>query len=272
MSVALHVRRVGSGDPTLLLLHGLGANGDVWNPLLQGLGGWRGQILIPDLRGHGSSPHPGSYAEAEHADDVAALIMRAGDVYAVGHSMGGMIALSLGAAGRALPLRAIFAFGVKASWTEEEIEKAKAFAAKPARRFASRADAVERFLAASGLQGLVDKQSAVVNAGVVADGDCFRLAADPRTVTAGGGVLRDAFAGAKLISRLACGGQDPLVTVEQLRAIDPQAVMLGRCGHNPHVENPELLLASIPFLADDGDKRRTSFVSRPSKGLLERPE
>ena len=30
----LNVRRGGSGSPTLILLHGLGANGEVWNRML----------------------------------------------------------------------------------------------------------------------------------------------------------------------------------------------------------------------------------------------
>lgn len=249
MSVALHVRRIGATTPTLVLLHGLGANGDVWEPLLQRLRGWSGQILIPDLRGHGRSQHPGAYSQAEHAADVAALLPPDGDVYVVGHSMGGMIGLLLGAAERRLLVRGVFAFGVKASWTADELDKLKAFAEKPARRFATHGEAAKRFLLVSGLMGIADPRSGVVNAGIVAAGDGYQLSADPRTVIVAGGSLRDAFAGAATIGRLACGRRDPLVTIEQLQMIDERAAVLGDCGHNPHVENPDLLLASIPFMA-----------------------
>ncbi|MEW6454462.1 MAG: alpha/beta fold hydrolase [Pseudomonadota bacterium] len=254
MTVPLHVRRIGAGAPMLVLLHGLGANGAVWEQFASLLTRWPGQILIPDLRGHGLSPRGDRYAESDHADDVAALLQDSSDIYIVGHSMGGMIALLLAAPSRKLRVRAVFAFGVKASWTADDIDKALAVAARPVKRFATREEAAERFLLVSGLKGLVEADAAVVQAGVAATGDGFSLSADPRTMAAVGGSLANAFSGARSISRLACGGRDPLVTIDQLRAIDPRAIALGDCGHNPHVENPELLLAAIPFLATDGEE------------------
>jgi len=49
--------RAAAGEPVLLLLHGLGATGDVWHawrPLLTRR--WPGRWLAPDLPGHGGSP------------------------------------------------------------------------------------------------------------------------------------------------------------------------------------------------------------------------
>ena len=52
----LHVKRGGSGQPTLLLLHGLGAVGEVWQGLEEVLTErWPGSWVIPDLPGHGRS-------------------------------------------------------------------------------------------------------------------------------------------------------------------------------------------------------------------------
>jgi len=57
MAADLRVHEGGSGEPILVLLHGLGATGDVWEgwrPLLTGR--WPGRWLAPDLPGHGGSP------------------------------------------------------------------------------------------------------------------------------------------------------------------------------------------------------------------------
>jgi len=57
MGAGLRVHQGGSGEPVLLLLHGLGATGDVWQawrPLLTRR--WPGRWLAPDLPGHGGSP------------------------------------------------------------------------------------------------------------------------------------------------------------------------------------------------------------------------
>src|SRR5260221_12263334 len=57
MEAGLRVHEGGSGEPHLVLLHGLGATGDVWDgwwPLLARR--WPGRWLAPDLPGHGGSP------------------------------------------------------------------------------------------------------------------------------------------------------------------------------------------------------------------------
>ena len=59
--------------PTLMLLHGLGATGEVCNPLIN-VAAWPGRVLAPDLRGHGSSNWSASYSFGEMAADVATLM------------------------------------------------------------------------------------------------------------------------------------------------------------------------------------------------------
>jgi pimeloyl-ACP methyl ester carboxylesterase len=62
MGTELYVRRGGGGESVLLLLHGLGATGDVWRgwePLLARR--WPGRWLAPDLPGHGRSPYLSRY-------------------------------------------------------------------------------------------------------------------------------------------------------------------------------------------------------------------
>jgi pimeloyl-ACP methyl ester carboxylesterase len=67
MEAGLRVHGGGSGEPVLLLLHGLGATGDVWEgwrPLLARR--WPGRWLAPDLPGHGGSRAPVTLARGEH--------------------------------------------------------------------------------------------------------------------------------------------------------------------------------------------------------------
>src|SRR5947207_13319960 len=62
MGADLRVHEGGSGQPLLVLLHGLGATGDVWAgwwPLLARR--WPGRCIAPDLPGHGSSPPLDAY-------------------------------------------------------------------------------------------------------------------------------------------------------------------------------------------------------------------
>ena len=114
----LYVEECGSGSPTLVLLHGLGANGDVWKkmvPLLRAR--WRGRWIIPDLRGHGRSGHRAPYGYGTHAADVAALLAQDDDPVIIGHSMGGTVALALATGSFGVRPRRVAVFGVKTSWT-----------------------------------------------------------------------------------------------------------------------------------------------------------
>ena len=97
------MRRSGSGDRVLVLLHGMGANGAVWSRLLPILDSrWSGRVLVPDLRGHGRSVQRGPYGIDTHAADVAALVAgpEAQSVILVGHSFGGAVMLSTVRAGK----------------------------------------------------------------------------------------------------------------------------------------------------------------------------
>jgi pimeloyl-ACP methyl ester carboxylesterase len=242
---ALHVDTIGRGSPTLLLLHGLGVNGAVWQPLLAALREWPGRIIIPDLRGHGHSPHVRPYALGQHAGDVASLLTANEPVTIVGHSMGAMIGLVLASGWFGVDVAHVVALSTKVTWREDELIKLKQVAASPARLFDARAEAVARFLRVAGLTGIVDSHAAVVDVGVRSEGNRFRLAADPATVLVVGPELGPVLNAARAPWRLACGDNDPLVGIAELRAFDRNAVEIAGSGHNPHIQAPAALASLI---------------------------
>lgn len=247
-AIPLHTKQIGTSGAILLLLHGLGANGDVWAKLLDDLT-WPGRILVPDLRGHGASPHATSYSLQDHAEDVAALLNSSDEIYILGHSMGGMVGLVLGGRSFGIGVRSVFAFATKPTWTEDELAGVRRYAGQPRKTFATEEEAAQRFIKVSGLSGLVSSKNSVVQAGIKREGETYELAADPRTVLVAGDSLNSRFCACCAEKRLACGTKDNLTKLADLREIDPQAIDLGPFGHNVHVEGPEELIKRVPFLA-----------------------
>lgn len=93
----MHVLRDGPREaPPLLLIHGSGASGGSWNPVVPPLAA-RHHVIRVDLPGHGQSPPAPSYDVPGQAGRVAALLDELGlrHVTVVGHSSGGYIATAL---------------------------------------------------------------------------------------------------------------------------------------------------------------------------------
>lgn len=132
---------------------------------------WPGRWVMPDLRGHGHSPHATPYGLGIHAADVAGLFDQNEEIVVLGHSMGGAIGIMLGSQHFGIVAREVFAFGVKLHWSKEDIVKARALAGSPIRWFDTEREAVERYLKVSGLFGIADPQSREAVSGVVAVGD-----------------------------------------------------------------------------------------------------
>ena len=92
--INIHYTRTGGGKPTLVLLHGLTANGACWTDLAHLLEN-EYDIIMPDARGHGESSVPDyGYRYEDHANDIIGLInfLRLPPPVLLGHSMGGMTA------------------------------------------------------------------------------------------------------------------------------------------------------------------------------------
>ncbi len=243
-SSGLYAETGGSGGPTLLLLHGLGAHGRVWDAVVERLPErWPGRWIVPDLPGHGRSAPVGNYGIGAQAARIAALLGDgAQDVVICGHSLGGLVALALASGWYRVAVSHVVAIGVKITWSEAELARIEDFAASPTRWFDSRDAAVERFLKVSGLIGLVPPDGAIAQTGVVEEDGRFRLAADQRTITAGAPSIDRCLAAADAAVSLMCGSEDALVTIDELRARDADAVELAGLGHNVMVEAPDAVL------------------------------
>ena len=94
------VRRGDAARPSVVLLHGAGANAHWWDHLAPALAA-RFQVVALDFRGHGDSDFPEALVPGAFRDDLEALLEHLGTPCAalVGHSLGAHVALGHAAAG-----------------------------------------------------------------------------------------------------------------------------------------------------------------------------
>jgi pimeloyl-ACP methyl ester carboxylesterase len=232
----------GTGDPLLLLLHGLGATAAVWRRLIPLVAeSWPGRWAAPDLRGHGLSPTEPPYGYAVHAADMAALVAETGAsrVTVLGHSFGGVVGAVLGSGWYGVDVERVVALGVKIDWTDDEVSRAQAMSRRPPQVFGSALEAADRHLKLAGLRDLLDPADPVAKAGTrVVDGGWI-AALDPRAFGAVGPSVETILSRSAAPLRLAAGSTDPMVGLESMRRVDPDAVLIDGAGHNAHWEAPD---------------------------------
>ena len=232
--------RNGGSDagPLLVLLHGMGATGEVYAGVEQVLAdNWPGGWLAVDLPGHGRSAWDPPYTFARHAEAVRDLLPHDRDVILLGHSMGGVVALELAEGTAPVPI-AVVGFGIKADWPEEHIAGAARLATRPISYLGSRDEALDRYLKLAGLTRLVDLADPKTDAGVVETPDGWRVAQDPATFGVGVPDMAGLLARAACPVVLARGENDHMVSDADLRALGHEPVTLWGLGHNAHVEDP----------------------------------
>ena len=272
---------------TLVLLHGLGANQFVWDPLVRTID-WNGHIVAPDLRGHGGTEWRARYSFGAMAADVVEMLAteHPEDPYVVlGHSMGGIVGLALASGWFGPPPLAAATVGVKLRWSEDELSRIEGLAARPPRKFDDRGGAVEWFMKLSGLHGVIaaddERIQMAVEAGVVftdvgvVRSDVggvtrmgfepgWRVSQDPATVEVGAPDMAGLLAAAKCPVAMALGEHDPLVApghhadLAAAAAANPLASpaaephIFAALGHNAMIEDPNAVahwLTTLPAFA-----------------------
>jgi len=261
MRAGLRVHQGGAGEPLLVLLHGLGATSDVWagwRPLLARR--WPGRWLAPDLPGHGGSPPLATYNFNGLAAAVAGIIPPGDRVVVLGHSLGGVVALTLADGRFPVQVQAVVGLGIKVAWTDEDLDRAQAVTRRPPAWYSSRDEAAARYLRVSGLAGLLPASDPAVDAGLRERGGRWRLAMDPGAFAVGAPDMGQLLARSQAPVTLARGEHDPMNTDEQLARLGTPPVTLPGLGHNAHVENPEL---SITLLDAHQNPAGTPATARP---------
>ncbi|TDD60280.1 alpha/beta hydrolase [Kribbella antibiotica] len=218
---------------SLVLLHGLGATGRVWDGCAQ-------PRVAPDLPGHGRAGALARYTFETMAAGVAERLPVRRGLVVVGHSLGGVIALELASGRYGVQVDRVIALGVKVSWTDDELAKAAALAQKPVAWFDSRDEAAARYLKVSGLQGLVDPADDSLDDGLMEVDGHWRLAMDPATFGVGAPKMAELIAASQADVVLARGELDPMNTDAELAALHDQVVTLPGLGHSAHVQDPSV--------------------------------
>lgn len=231
-----------AGDRKLLLIHGLGATGQVWD-------GWQsllpGGYLAPDLPGHGSAESLDEYTFAAITAGLAATLDDSTSYVVIGHSLGGVVGLELASGRYGVRVDAVLGLGIKVEWTEAELAKAQSLAARPTAWFDTRTEAAERYLRVAGLTGLVEPDDPSVDAGLIDRDGRWRLAFDPAAFGVGAPDLPALLRDSRADVVLARGEHDPMNTDEQYAALHPRVVTLPGLGHNAHVEDPAAVLELV---------------------------
>ena len=248
----MRVQSGGHGQPLLLLLHGLGATGDVWNgwpPVLSER--WPGRWLAPDLPGHGGSEPLRRYSFGDLAASLAGLVGPADQLTVLGHSLGGVLGLTLAGRSFDVTVDAVVGVGIKVTWTDDELAKARALAERPVNWFPTREQAASRYLRVSGLAGLLTPDDAAVEPGLREEDGRWRLAMDSAVFGVGAPNMPRLLAETRARVILARGEHDPMVTDDQLTRLQATRVTLPGLGHNAHVEDP----AAVAALLNPGSPR-----------------
>jgi pimeloyl-ACP methyl ester carboxylesterase len=153
--------------------------------------------------------------------------------------MGGVIALALASGWFGISVSSVLAFGIKVSWSDDELAKALAVSQRPPKEFEQRLEAAQRFLLLAGLGDLAEPTDPIVEAGISElPGGRVRVAADPRAAGIGAPSMDSLMEALQAPVRLACGSEDALVGVDELRAFDAGAEEWPGVGHNAQVEAP----------------------------------
>ncbi|MBI9049133.1 MAG: alpha/beta fold hydrolase [Anaerolineaceae bacterium] len=93
--LSMHYEMFGKKEnPAVVFLHGIGADIEMWRPQINTLQDMGYFLIVPDLRGHGTSQPPNTFRIADCVQDIYDLLsfLKIEKIHIVGVSMGGMVA------------------------------------------------------------------------------------------------------------------------------------------------------------------------------------
>lgn len=246
--VRVRTARAGSGDTTLLLLHGFGESMTTWRALFDPLSAtWR--VVAIDLPGFGVSEKPDtSYSLPAMTERLSRFIDRwiQGPLVVVGHSMGGELAAALALARpdrvNLLVLIAPAGFRIALGGLVDTMDPGKA-------RTLGRYLAFRSFITPIHDRDWLQEPDSTANYDQTRDATYSRAAARVLEEFDFTG-LRDRFQEISQPTLLIWGGLDPVIRIavgDTLSQLIPcvRYVGLPKAFHRPHAEIPDTVLAEI---------------------------
>ena len=247
--------RQGRGEP-LVLVHPLGADRAVWQPVIEPLAA-RHEVIAVDMPGFGESTELASEVAATPeaiAEAITATLRLLGHARAhvAGISLGGWVALELGMAGRALSVTAINPAGF---WARPLGPRPEA-----ARRAAKRLLPLARPFLATTRGRRLALGGAMAHPERVPAGAAYRLvrayALSPGFERANAEMRRTVFSGIERIDvpvTLAWCEHDRLVARPRRELPGVRVVVLTGCGHVPTWDSPAQVSQTILSTTRTGD-------------------
>lgn len=234
------VEEHGQSGETLLLIHGLGANGASWDSFLTtALREWKGRIVVPDLRGHGRSHAGANYSFGTMAADLAQILPPGEKLSIIGHSLGGLLGALLATGWFGVEVERLLALSVKVKWSEQEIRKGREVSTIPPRMFSSREEAMDRYLKLAGLGAHLDVAKRSAEMGVTEEGGQYRVAADQRIFGCASMGVPTILQSTQCLCLLATGENDPVAPMSDFAEIGLDATVVAGAGHYVQIDAPE---------------------------------
>ncbi len=231
-----------SGQPPLLIVHGLFGSGRNWGVIARNLADIRDTVTV-DLRNHGSSPRGATQSYPDMAGDLAEVIATLpGPVDLLGHSMGGKAAMVLALTHPDLIRRLVVADIAPVAYTHDQTRNIDAMRGLDLTGLSARSEADARLAAV--LPDAALRAFFLQSLDLKADPPVWRLNLDvleaemPKIV--GWPAIAGQFGGAALFLS---GADSSYVKPEhraQIRALFPKSrfAKLPGAGHWLHAEKP----------------------------------
>ncbi len=254
--------------PTVLLIHGMAGNSRTWKDVMPALSEHY-TVLAPDLIGHGESAKPmGDYSLGAFASGLRDLlaVLDIGPVTVVGHSLGGGVAMQLAYQHPELVDRLVLVgsggLGREVSWLLRILTLPGAEYVMPLmfpNFIREPGDAVNRAIHERGLgiPQLGEMWRAYSSLSQAENRRAFvrtlRSVIDPggQTVNA----TDRLYLAAAMPTMIVWGDRDPIIPIAHAKAAH-EAIPHSRlevfegCGHFPHAQDPERLVASLRDFID----------------------